>query len=72
MVLECLAYIFFSDEAKAWQSILLGATARTFSGIATLPVTVVKTRYEVCHMFVAFLSTGWVFFLILYLCSLKH
>lgn len=35
-----------SDEAKAWQSVLLGATARTFSGIATLPLTVVKTRYE--------------------------
>ena len=37
----------FSEEAKAWQAILLGATARTFSGIATLPVTVVKTRFEV-------------------------
>lgn len=38
--------LFSEKEPKAWQTVLLGATARTISGIATLPVTVVKTRYE--------------------------
>ena len=37
------------------ESVLLGASARTIAGITLLPVTVVKTRYEVC--FQAFLTS---------------
>lgn len=44
--LHWLKNAFLRKEAKAWQSILLGASARSLSGIATLPVTVVKTRFE--------------------------
>lgn len=44
--LQWLKNTFMRKEAKAWQSILLGASARSLSGIATLPATVVKTRFE--------------------------
>lgn len=39
---------FLVDRSPtALESVLLGATARAISGICMLPVTVVKTRYEV-------------------------
>lgn len=44
-----------SEERTLGESVLLGASARTIAGITLLPVTVVKTRYEVC--FQAFLTS---------------
>lgn len=39
---------FLVDRSPtALESVFLGATARAVSGICMLPVTVVKTRYEV-------------------------
>lgn len=35
------------ENPSALQSIALGATARTLAGISMLPMTVIKTRYEV-------------------------
>lgn len=38
---------FFQDQApNAGQAVLLGAGARTVAGVAMLPVTVIKTRFE--------------------------
>lgn len=43
---------FLGDRSPtALESVFLGATARAISGICMLPVTVVKTRYEVSMTF---------------------
>lgn len=43
---------FLGDRSPtALESVILGATARAISGICMLPVTVVKTRYEVSMTF---------------------
>lgn len=43
---------FLVDRSPtALESVFLGATARAVSGICMLPVTVVKTRYEVSMTF---------------------
>lgn len=36
------------DPITPLQAITLGITARTISGSLLIPITVVKTRYEVC------------------------
>lgn len=40
---------FFScNDPEPLQAMCIGALARSFTGITMLPVTVIKTRFEVC------------------------
>lgn len=41
-------HYFLEQGPGAMASVLLGAGARTVAGVCMLPVTVIKTRFEVC------------------------
>lgn len=37
-----------SDQQRALESVVIGAVARTNAVVTLIPITVLKTRYEVC------------------------
>ena len=46
----CVNYLFLnyrSEKPDALESVMIGASARTLAGVTVLPITVMKTRYEV-------------------------
>ena len=42
--------LYSTDNPSAMESLMLGASARSVSGVAMLPITVIKTRYEVSRI----------------------
>lgn len=49
--LHFLSSNLVDDKPGPLQAVALGVFARSFSGICLIPITVVKTRYEVCINF---------------------
>ncbi len=50
---------FFADGAPGpLQAILLGAGARCVAGVCMLPITVIKTRFEVCKDLIILIDRG--------------
>lgn len=43
-----LTKFYRSDQQRALESVVIGAVARTNAVVTLIPITVLKTRYEVC------------------------